>query len=66
MRTKLNKIITMSDIGSRVIVYNGYRLHTVRIVEDMLWHTVGEFVRTKKLGGSIHKVKKQKKNKKQK
>jgi|JI102314A1RNA_FD_contig_71_1092433_length_674_multi_1_in_0_out_0_2 ribosomal protein S19 len=53
----------LSDIGSKVIVYNGYRLHTVRIVEDMLWHKVGEFVRTKKLGGSIHKLKKQKKNK---
>lgn len=63
MRTKLNKLITLSDIGSRVIVYNGYRLHTVRIGEDMLWHKVGEFVRTKKLGGSIHKLKKQKKNK---
>jgi len=59
---KLNKLLEISDVGKRVRAYNGNKWITMYITERMRDHYMGEFILTKKQGGSIHrkKVKKQK------
>ena len=58
---KSNKYLTVEDIGSTLKVYNGRKWFTFIVTENMCLHFLGEFILTKKLGGSIHKLKNKKK-----
>jgi|JI61114C2RNA_FD_contig_41_4933498_length_445_multi_1_in_0_out_0_1 ribosomal protein S19 len=62
MIVKLNKNILFDDVGLQFKVYNGKVWQSFLVVEDMVSHTVGEFVITKKLGSNIHRIKKKQKN----
>lgn len=57
-----NKYLTVDDIGSALKIYNGRKWFTFIITENMCLHFLGEFILTKKLGGSIHKMKNKKKS----
>jgi ribosomal protein S19 len=59
---KSNKYLTVEDIGSTLKVYNGRKWFTFIVTENMCLHFLGEFILTKKLGGSIHKLKNKKKS----
>jgi len=59
-----NEKLTLEDIGDVVKVYNGQKWVMVQIMEGMLLHIIGEFIVTKKQGGTIHKNKKNKKKSK--
>lgn len=60
---KSSSRILFSDVGSTVNVYNGKELVKLQIIENMVGHFFGEFIFTKRLGGSIH-LKKNKRKKK--
>jgi ribosomal protein S19 len=57
-------IITKSDIGKEVYVYNGKRFLLVKITRRTVGYRLGQFVFTKRLGRTIHIVKRKKKKKK--
>jgi len=53
---KLNKLLSVKDVGKLVNVYNGKKLVLMRIKEDMVNHYLGEFIITKKQ--AMHVLKK--------
>ncbi len=68
-KKKRNSLIVKEDIGFSFYVHNGKIFVLVKVVEGMENDYYGSYTVTKKLGSSIHKIKKKaskKSNKKRK
>ena len=66
IKTKRSCLIVKEDIGNSFSVHNGKSWVTVKIIEGMENDFFGAYVTTKKLGTSIHKIRKVGKKKKNK
>lgn len=58
-----NSVIDKRFVGTKVFVHNGKSFLPVVVNKAMIGHKFGEFAFTKRLGSSIHKKKRKKKNK---
>jgi ribosomal protein S19 len=56
-------VILAEDVGKVVYVYNGKGFRELLVEEGMEGHKYGEYILTKRIGGQIHKKKKERKRK---
>jgi len=58
-----NDIILPNLVNKKIALHNGRFFKTFQIKSSMVFNRVGNLIRTKKLGASIHVLKKKKKKK---
>lgn len=60
---KKSSVILSTFVGYKFLVYNGKKFWPITVTDKMIGYKFGEFVLTKKIGSTIHKIKKKRRRK---